>query len=79
MYFLDDEKHLRTACSQALELAGFEVDSFASADGVLDGISTSWPGVLVSDIRMAKTDGLALMAAALEIDPDLPVILIKSS
>jgi len=77
MYFLDDEKHLRTACSQALELAGFEVDSFASADGVLDGISTSWPGVLVSDIRMAKTDGLALIAAALEIDPDLPVILIK--
>jgi len=43
---------------------------------VVDGIDTDWPGVLVSDIRMAGTDGLDLMAAALEIDPDLPVILI---
>ena len=76
VFFVDDEKHLRTACSQALELAGFEVDSFASAEGVVDGIDTDWPGVLVSDIRMAGTDGLDLMAAALEIDPDLPVILI---
>jgi two-component system C4-dicarboxylate transport response regulator DctD len=76
VFFVDDEKHLRTACSQALELAGFEVNSFASADGVVDGIDTEWPGVLVSDIRMAGTDGLELMAAALETDPDLPVILI---
>lgn len=76
VFFVDDEKHLRTACSQALELAGFGVDSFASAEGVVDGIDTDWPGVLVSDIRMAGTDGLDLMAAALEIDPDLPVILI---
>jgi two-component system, NtrC family, C4-dicarboxylate transport response regulator DctD len=76
VFFVDDEKHLRTACSQSLELAGFEVNNFASADGVLDGIDTDWAGVLVSDIRMAGTDGLALMAGALKIDPDLPVILI---
>nr|NKB19791.1 response regulator [Alphaproteobacteria bacterium] len=42
--FVDDEKHLRTACSQALELAGYEVNSFESADGVLDDIDPAWPG-----------------------------------
>ncbi len=74
--FVDDEKHLRTACSQALELAGFEVNSYESVDGVLDEIDPAWPGILVTDIRMAGTDGLQLMAGALEIDPDLPVVLI---
>lgn len=74
--FIDDEKHLRAACSQSLELAGFEVDSFASADGALDGIDTRWPGVIVTDVRMAGVGGLELMAQALDRDPELPIILI---
>ncbi|MBK19790.1 MAG: hypothetical protein CMM52_13230 [Rhodospirillaceae bacterium] len=74
--FVDDEQHLRTACSQALELAGFAVMSFESSNGVLEEISPDWDGVLVSDIRMAETNGLELMASALKIDSDLPIILI---
>lgn len=73
---VDDEQHLRTACTQALELAGFEVESFASAEGALDRVSRTWGGLLVSDIRMAGMDGLELMGRALELDPELPVILI---
>ena len=59
--FVDDEKHLRLACSQSLELAGFAVDSFASAAGALDQVTVQWPGVIVSDVRMAGTDGIELM------------------
>lgn len=74
--FVDDEEHLRTACSQALELAGFDVESHASALLALDRIDSSWPGVLVTDVKMAGMTGLELMATALERDPELPVILI---
>lgn len=74
--FVDDEKHLRQACTQSLDLAGFDVESFASADGVLDRIGRDWPGVIVTDVRMAGTDGLTLMADALDRDPDIPVIII---
>ena len=76
VFLVDDEEHLRTACVQALELAGIEVEAFAFAEGVVDRIGRSWPGVLVTDIKMPGTSGLELMASALAVDPDLPVVLI---
>lgn len=74
---VDDEDHLRTACTQALELAGFQVSAFPSAEGALDHVTRSWDGMLVTDIKMAGTDGLELMRRALQVDPDLPVVLIS--
>lgn len=73
---VDDEDHLRTACVQALELAGIEVEAFASGDAVLEGIGRNWPGVLVTDIKMPGTNGLELMSSVLSEDRDLPVVLI---
>lgn len=74
--FIDDEEHLRVACSQALELAGFDVESHASASDALERIDSHWPGVIVTDVKMAGMTGLELMATTLERDPELPVILI---
>ena len=74
--FIDDEEHLRVACSQALELAGFNVQSYASAHDALESIDSHWPGVVVTDVKMAGMTGIELMAAALERDPELPIILI---
>jgi len=73
---IDDEEHIRAASRQALELADIEVDSFANSDGALDRIGRSWPGVLVTDIKMPGTSGLEVMDKALALDPELPVILI---
>lgn len=73
---VDDDEHVRAAYAQALELNGINVSVMPSAAGVLDRIGRHWPGILVTDIRMAGTDGLELMTQALEIDPELPVILI---
>jgi two-component system C4-dicarboxylate transport response regulator DctD len=73
---VDDEEHIRLAGRQALELAGFAVTCFESAGPVPDHLTRAWPGVLVSDIRMPREDGLTLLRRVLEIDPDLPVILI---
>lgn len=74
---VDDEKHLRHACTQALELAGLAVQSFPSAEGVLDELGSQWPGIVVTDIRMPGQDGLALMADILALDAAIPVILIS--
>lgn len=49
---VDDEAELRAATAQALELAGFEVQGFASADRVLEMTSFGFPGVVLTDIRM---------------------------
>ncbi|MCB2214546.1 sigma-54-dependent transcriptional regulator [Desulfofustis glycolicus] len=74
--FIDDEKHIRQANTQTLELADMEVVCYETAEAALPAIDAHWPGVVVCDIRLPKMDGLSFMAAVREIDSDLPVILI---
>ncbi|WP_163959698.1 sigma-54-dependent transcriptional regulator [Sphingomonas insulae] len=74
--FVEDDEPLRRATTQALELAGFSVRSFAGAEQALAVISARLDGVVVSDIRMPRMDGLQLLRAIREIDGDLPVILV---
>ena len=74
--FVDDDADLRHALTQSLTLAGLKVEAFASAEPAIERISRDLQAVLVTDIRMPRTDGLALMRRALEIDPALPVVLI---
>ena len=74
--FIDDERPIRMAGCQALELAGFEVTACESAEQGLRHISRDWPGCIVSDVRMPRMDGLELLQKVRAIDPDLPMILI---
>ncbi len=74
--FIDDDKHIRQANRQTLELAGFEVQCLSGAEKALPLLSMDWPGVAVCDIRMPGMDGLEFLARALEIDRELPVILV---
>jgi len=73
---VDDEPHIRLASKQALELDGQDVLVFDSAKAALEPLGLDWPGVVVSDIKMPQMDGLDFMRAVLEIDRDLPVVLI---
>ena len=74
--FVDDEEHPRLAAVQALMLADLDVIACASAAQALARLDRDFPGILITDIRMPDMDGLTLMAKALSIDPELPVILI---
>lgn len=74
--FIDDEKHLRHANRQTLELADLEVECYETAEQGLSLLKTDWPGVVVCDIRLPKMDGLNFLLEAQKIDVDLPVILI---
>ena len=75
---VDDESEVRDAYRQMLELEGFEVAASPDAEGALAHVSQQWPGVLVSDIRMPRMDGLELFDKVREIDPELPVILVTA-
>jgi two-component system C4-dicarboxylate transport response regulator DctD len=74
--FIDDEKHIRLANRQTLELADLEVVSEGTAEDGLVWLSREWPGIVVCDIRLPGMDGIGLLHAVKEIDCDLPVILI---
>jgi two-component system, NtrC family, C4-dicarboxylate transport response regulator DctD len=74
--FIDDEEEVRRANVQSLELAGLEVQAFASAEDAQLVINSQFPGVIVTDVRLPGTNGLSLLRQLMELDPDLPVILI---
>ena len=74
--FVEDDEMLRAATVQALLLAGFDVTAFADAEAALAAIDRDFDGVVVSDIRMPRMDGLDLLARLRALDPDLSVILV---
>lgn len=76
VFLIDDDRDLRKAMQQTLELAGFTVSSFASATEALAELSADFAGIVISDIRMPGMDGLALFGKVLALDPDLPMILV---
>jgi two-component system, NtrC family, C4-dicarboxylate transport response regulator DctD len=73
---VDDDEQMRRSTSQALELAGLTVQSFASAEEVLYHAGAGLNGVVVSDIRMPGMDGMTLLQRLRDVDADLPIILV---
>jgi len=76
VFLIDDDRDLRKAMQQTLELAGFTVSPFASATEALAALSPDFDGVVISDIRMPGMDGLTFFRRVAGLDPDLPVILV---
>lgn len=75
--FVEDDDELRRAIVDALELESLNATPFADAASALAGLDVSFPGVVVSDIRMAGMDGLELFTRIRAIDAQIPVILIS--
>ncbi len=74
--FIDDEKHIRQANRQTLELADLKVDCFENAEEVITRFTSDWHGVIVCDIRLPGMSGMDFLMEMQKIDADLPVILI---
>lgn len=74
--FIDDEKHIRQANRQTLELADLDVICRDSAEKGLEQVNREWSGIIVCDIRLPNMDGLQFLTEVHKIDQDLPVILI---
>ncbi|MFC7704087.1 sigma-54-dependent transcriptional regulator [Plastorhodobacter daqingensis] len=73
---VDDEPDLRESTAQALDLAGFQVETFAAAEPVLDLVGFGFRGIVITDIRMPGLDGLSLMNRIHDMDAEIPVILV---
>lgn len=76
--FIDDDKTMRQSSRQWLELAGYKVRDYDRAFKVLDKVDKKFKGIIISDIKMPRMNGIELQKAVAAIDPDLPVILITA-
>jgi len=74
---VEDDKELRESLTEILELNGFSVSAFSSADKALPCISYGCDLTVISDIRMPAMDGLTFLEHIHQVDEQLPVILIS--
>ena len=75
---IDDDRSIRFVLEKALEGAGMQVASYASADTALSAISKQEPAVILTDIRMPGMDGLELLERINASFPELPVIIMTA-
>lgn len=78
IFLIDDEESMRVSVSQYLSLSDYSVKCFEDARSAMKKIATSFAGVVITDIRMPGMDGLELLQAVLQLDREIPVILITA-
>ncbi len=78
VWIIDDDNSIRWVLEKALSRTNIACESFASADLMLQRLEYERPAVVVSDIRMPGTDGMALLSKLQQLSPDLPVIIMTA-
>jgi two-component system C4-dicarboxylate transport response regulator DctD len=73
---VEDDDDVRMSTAQALQLAGFDVEVFASAERARSQISFAAPVVVVCDVRLPGLSGADWLPDIRRIDAELPVILV---
>jgi two-component system nitrogen regulation response regulator GlnG len=78
VWIVDDDNSIRWVLEKALSQAGFEVESFASANMMLQRLDYDEPDTIISDIRMPEMDGMELLDKLQVSHPNLPIIIMTA-
>lgn len=74
--YIEDSDDVRFACEQTLTLSGYRVISFPDAEQSLTTIHRQANIIVLTDVRLPGLSGLDLLQRIIEIDAEIPVILI---
>jgi len=78
VWIIDDDRSIRWVLEKALSQATIATHSFETADKALARLKRERPDVIITDIRMPGTDGLALLDQVQQSEPALPVIVMTA-
>ena len=73
---IEDDPDVALGCEQALLLEGIAAECAGSAEQARKKLGRDFCGIVVSDIRLPKMDGMTFLREMLAVDPELPVVLI---
>jgi len=76
LLIVDDEPMAVENLAHALSKAGYLVTSCTSGPGGIKALEHERFDVVLTDLRMERADGMAILQRALEIDPDTLVVII---
>ncbi|MGH7606465.1 MAG: response regulator, partial [Gemmatimonadales bacterium] len=75
---VDDEEPIRNALRKYLKQQQFEVHTAGSGDEALQQLRLHKVALMLSDIRMPGTSGVDLVPQALDIEPDLAILMLTA-
>ena len=75
---VDDDAETLALMHEIVAKEGFEVETAEDAETALRRLEQWQPELVITDIHMPGMDGLALLAAVREKEPDIPVVLLTA-
>ena len=78
VWIVDDDRSIRWVLEKALARESIAFETFSTAQDALNALQSSTPQVVVSDIRMPGTSGLALLSTLKNKLPNVPVIIMTA-
>jgi response regulator RpfG family c-di-GMP phosphodiesterase len=78
LLIVDDEDTIRLVLAKFLRTRGFEVATAESGDAALEALSNARFDLMLCDVRMPGLSGVEVVPAALEIDPDLGIVMLSA-
>ncbi|MBL7729539.1 MAG: sigma-54-dependent Fis family transcriptional regulator [Chitinophagaceae bacterium] len=74
---IDDEKAIRKTLTEILSFEGYKIDEASDGEEGLKKFKEKNYDLILCDIKMPKLDGIEFLQKAVEINPDIPVIMIS--
>jgi DNA-binding NtrC family response regulator len=78
LVFVDDDDTLRKVLTRELSTRSFEVEAFASAEGVLESVRSRPPQAVLLDLFLPGVTGLELLASIRALDPSQAVVVLTA-
>lgn len=75
---IDDDREFLDILAERLEIRGFEVVPFVSAQKALERLQQAAFDVVILDLQMPEMDGLQTLERLSEMATDLPIILLTA-
>ena len=77
VHVIDDDASFRTAVERRLKLAGYDVETYSSAQQLLDRLpGAEKPGCILLDVQMPGLNGLDLQTRLIELGSILPIVFV---
>ena len=77
VHVVDDDASFRTAIERRLKHAGYEVETYSSAQHLLDRqLGVERPGCILLDVQMPGLNGLELQDRLIELGSILPIVFV---
>jgi DNA-binding NtrC family response regulator len=77
LLIIDDEKAIRKTLTEILSFEGYKIEEASDGEEGLKKFREKNYDLVLCDIKMPKIDGIEFLQKAVEINPDVPIIMIS--